>query len=91
MSDFSTCLKFSSKGLILKIVGDMLVIETTDPNELRREVDRALGDELLSVRGAAEHLKVSTRTIRNRIEDGTLEAKQYCGSVLRIRKRDLEH
>jgi hypothetical protein len=49
----------------MKIVGDVLIIETSDPDELRREVNRALGDEPFTVQGAAGYLKVSTRTIRN--------------------------
>jgi len=42
----------------MKIVGDILIIETSDPGELRRELNRALGDEPLTVQGAAEYLKV---------------------------------
>jgi hypothetical protein len=45
----------------MKIVGDVLIIETSDPDELRREVNRALGDEPLTVQGAAGYLKVSPR------------------------------
>jgi len=41
----------------MKIVGDILIIETSDPDELRRELNRALGDEPLTVQGAAGYLK----------------------------------
>ena len=80
----------SAKGLIMKIVGDVLIIETFDPDELRREVARALGDAPLTVQGAAGYLKVSTRTIRNWIKDGKLAATQLNGAGNRIQKRDLE-
>lgn len=90
MSDFATRIILSAKGLIFKMVGDVVIIETTDPDELRREVNRALGDDLLSVRGAAEYLKVSTRTIHNWIASGKLFAKQFGGVGFRIRKQDLE-
>ena len=61
MSESAARITLSAKGLIMKIVGDVLIIETSDPDELRREVNRALGDETLTVQGAAEYLKVSTR------------------------------
>jgi hypothetical protein len=41
----------------MKIVGDVLIIETSDPEELRREVSHAFGDEPLTVQGAAGYLK----------------------------------
>ena len=68
------------------------MFETTDLDELRRELTRALGDEPLSVKEAASHLKVSVKikTIRNRIKDGTLRAKMVGGAGYRIQKRDLE-
>jgi excisionase family DNA binding protein len=90
MSESAARITLSAKGLIMKIVGDVLIIETSDPDELRREVNRALGDEPLTVQGAAGYLKVSTRTIRNWIKDGKLPAKQFNGSGYRIQKRDLE-
>jgi len=68
-------ISLSTNGLILRFVGDTLVIETTDLDELRREVTRALGDEPLSVQEAARHLKLSVKTIRNRIKDGTLRGE----------------
>jgi excisionase family DNA binding protein len=74
----------------LRFVGDIMVIETTDLDELRREVARALGDEPLSVQEAAKHLKVSVKTIRKRIKDGTLRAKMVGGAGYRIQKRNLE-
>jgi excisionase family DNA binding protein len=83
-------ISLSTNGLILRFVGDTLVIETTDLDELRREVSRALGDEPLSVQEAARHLKLSVKTIRNRIKDGTLRAKMVGGAGYRIQKRDLE-
>ena len=58
-------INLSTNGLILRFVGDTLVIETTDLDELRHEVARALGDESLSVQEAARHLKLSVKTIRN--------------------------
>ena len=89
MSRFAT-INLSTNGLILRFVDDILVIETTDLDELRRELTRALGDEPLSVQEAASHLKVSVKTIRNRIKDGTLRAKMVGGAGYRIQKRDLE-
>ena len=80
----------STNGLSLRFIGDTLVIETTDLDELRREVTRALGDEPLSVQEAARHLKLSVKTIRNRIKDRTLQAKMVGGAGYRIQKRDLE-
>ena len=76
MSEAAARITLSAKGLIMKIVGDVLIIETSDPDELRREVNRALGDEPLTVQGAAGYLKVSPRTIRNWIKDGKLPAKR---------------
>ena len=73
-------ISLSTNGLILRFVGDTLVIETTDLDELRHEVTRALGDEPLSVQEAARHLKLSVKTIRNRIKDGTLQAKMVGGA-----------
>ena len=90
MSESAARITLSANGLIMKIVGNVLIIETSDPDELRREVNRALGDEPLTVQGAAGYLKVSTRTIRNWIKDGKLPAKQFNGSGYRIQKRDLE-
>jgi excisionase family DNA binding protein len=90
VSAYTTRITLSAKGLILKIVGDMVIIETADPDELRREVNRALGDEPLTVQGAAGYLEVSTRTIRNWIKEGKLPAKQFNGAGYRIQKRDLE-
>ena len=66
MSESAARMTLSAKGLIMKIVGDILIIETSDPDELRRE----LGDEPLTVQGAAGYLKVSTRTIRSWIKAG---------------------
>jgi len=51
MSESAARITLSAKGLIMKIVGDVLIIETSDPDELRREVNRALGDEPLTVQG----------------------------------------
>ena len=51
MSESAVLITLSAKGLIMKIVGDVLIIETSDPDELRREVNRALGDEPLTVQG----------------------------------------
>lgn len=90
MSQSAARITLSAKGLIMKIVGDVLIIETSDPDELRREVARALGNEPLTVQGAAGYLKVSTRTIRNWIKDGKLAASQLNGAGYRIQKRDLE-
>jgi len=90
MSESAARITLSAKGLIMKIVGDVLIIETSDPDELRREVNRALCDEPLTVRGAAAYLKVSTRTIRNWIKSGKLAATQLNGAGYRIQKRDLE-
>jgi excisionase family DNA binding protein len=90
MSESTARITLSAKGLIMKIVGDVLIIETSDPDELRREVNRALGDEPLTVQGAAGYLKVSPRTIRNWIKSGKLAAKQFDGAGFRIRKLDLE-
>ena len=90
MSESAARITLSAKGLIMKIVGDVLIIETSDPDELRREVNRALGDEPLTVQAAAGYLKVSPRTIRNWIKDGKLPAKQFNGAGYRIQKRDLE-
>jgi excisionase family DNA binding protein len=90
MSAYATRITLSAKGLILKVVGDMVIIETADPDELRREVNRALADEPLTVQGAAGYLKVSTRTIRNWIKDGKLPAKQFNGAGYRIQTRDLQ-
>ena len=70
MSESTARITLSAKGLIMKVVGDVLIIETSDPDELRREVNRALGDEPLTVEGAAGYLKVSPRTIRNWIKSG---------------------
>src|SRR5215470_15940249 len=53
MNESAARITLSAKGLIMKIVGDVLIIETSDPDELRREVNRALGDEPLTVQGAA--------------------------------------
>ena len=77
------------RGWFLKLSLIILIIETTDPDELRRHVNSALGDNLLSVRDAANYVGVTTRTIKNWISSGTLEAKKY-GSAFRIRKQDLE-
>ena len=63
----------------MKIVGDVLIIETSDPDELRREVNRALGDEPLTVQAAAGYLKVSPRTIRNWIKNGKLQPSSSMG------------
>jgi excisionase family DNA binding protein len=52
-----------------------MIIEASDSDELRREVNRALGDEPLTVQWAAGYLKVSPRTIRNWIKSGKLPAK----------------
>jgi excisionase family DNA binding protein len=90
MSESAARLTLSARGLIMKIVGDILIIETSDPDELRRELNRALGDEPLSVQGAAGYLKVSTRTIRNWIKSGKLPAKQFDGAGFRIRRLDLD-
>lgn len=90
MSQSTTRITLSAKGLIMKIVGDVLIIETSDTDELRREVNRALDDEPLTVQGAAGYLKVSTRTIRNWIKSGKLPAQQFDGAGFRIRKLDLE-
>jgi len=90
MSESAARITLSAKGLIMKIVGDVLIIETSDPDELRREVNRALGDEPLTVQRAAEYLKVSRRTIRNWIKHGKLPAKQFNGAGYRIQKRDLQ-
>jgi excisionase family DNA binding protein len=90
MSESAARITLSAKGLIMKIVGDVLIIETSDPDELRREVNRALYDEPLTVQGAAGYLKVSTRTIRNWIKGGKLAATQLNGAGYRIQKRDLE-
>ena len=90
MSESAARITLSAKGLIMKIVGDVLIIETSDPDELRREVNRALCDEPLTVQRAAEYLKVSRRTIRNWIKHGKLPAKQFNGAGYRIQKRDLE-
>src|SRR5215510_3479047 len=90
MSESAARITLSARGLIMKIVGDVLIIETSDPDELRREVNRALGNEPLTVQGAAGYLKVSTRTIRNWIKSGKLPAKQFDGAGFRIRKLDLE-
>ena len=86
MSESAARITLSARGLIMKIVGDILIIETSDPNELRRE----LGDEPLTVQGAAEYLKVSTRTIRNWIKNGKLPAKQFDGAGFRIRRLELD-
>ena len=83
-------INLSTNGLILRFVGDTLVIETTDVDELRREVTRALDDEPLSVQEAARYLKISVKTIRKRIKDGTLRAKMVGGAGYRIQKRELE-
>jgi excisionase family DNA binding protein len=80
MSESAARITLSAKGLIMKIVGDILIIETSDPDELRRELNRALGDEPLTVQGAAGYLKVSTRTVRNWIKSGKLPAKQFDGA-----------
>jgi hypothetical protein len=53
MSESAARITLSAKGLIMKIVGDVLIIGTSDPDELRREVARALGNEPLTVQGAA--------------------------------------
>ena len=90
MSESAARITLSAKGLIMKIFGDVLIIETSDPDELRREVNRALCDEPLTVQGAAGYLKVSTRTIRNWIKGGKLAATQLNGAGYRIQKRDLE-
>ena len=90
MSQSTARITLSAKGLIMKIVGEVLIIETSDLDELRREVNRALGDEPLTVQGAAGYLKVSTRTIRNWIKDGQPPAKKFNGAGYRIQKRDLE-
>ena len=90
MSESTARITLSAKGLIMKVVGDVLIIETSDPGELRREVNRALGDEPLTVQGAAEYLKVSPRTIRNWIKSGKLPAQQFDWWGFRIRKLDLE-
>jgi hypothetical protein len=55
MSESTARITLSAKGLIMKIVGDVLIIETSDPDELRREVNRVLGDEPLTVQAAAKH------------------------------------
>ena len=36
----------------MKIVGDILIIETSDPGELRRELNSVLGDEPLTAQGS---------------------------------------
>jgi excisionase family DNA binding protein len=90
MSESAARITLSARGLIMKIVGDILIIETSDPDELRRELNRALGDEPLTVQGAAGYLKVSTRTIRNWINSGKLPAKQFDGAGFRIRRLDLD-
>lgn len=51
MSESTARITLCAKGLIMKVVGDVLMIETSDPGELRREVNRALGDEPLTVQG----------------------------------------
>lgn len=45
--------------------------------------------ELLSITEVAELLKVSDRTVRNWIQDGTLKAYRF-GNVYRIRKEDFD-
>ena len=66
------------------------MFETTDLDELRREVARALGDEPLSVQEAARHLKLSVKTIRNRIRMTNFGRKWLVERGYRIQKRDLE-
>ena len=79
MSESAARITLSAKGLIMKIVGDVLIIETSDPDELRREVNRALGDEPLTVQGAAGHLiKPGSRIA----ESGTLCRGVYRGNLL---------
>ena len=51
MSESAARITLYAKGLIMKIVGDVLIIETSDPDELRREVNRALDDEPSQYRG----------------------------------------
>ena len=63
----------------MKIVGDVLIIETSDPDGLRREVNHVLGDEPLTVQGAAGYLKVSTRTIRNWIKTANCQPSSSMG------------
>jgi len=46
MSESAARITLSAKRLIMRIVGDVLIIETSDADELRREVNRALGDEI---------------------------------------------
>lgn len=45
--------------------------------------------ELLSITEVSELLKVSDRTIRNWIQDGTIKAYRF-GNVYRIRKEDFD-
>jgi excisionase family DNA binding protein len=47
-------------------------------------------DRLLTIKDVAELCRVSTRTVRRWIDDGTLTAAKL-GAQWRIRPRDLEH
>jgi excisionase family DNA binding protein len=88
-SEFVTRFTMSANGLVLKIVGDILIIETADPDELRSSINSALGEHLLSVSEAAKHVRVTPKTIHNWIRKGRLEAKKF-GSAFRIRKQDID-
>jgi hypothetical protein len=67
MNESAARITLPATGLIMKIVGDVLIIETSDPDELSREVARAFGDESLTVQGAARYLKSQ----RERYETGS--------------------
>jgi hypothetical protein len=96
MSESAARLTLSAKGLIMKIVGDILIIETSDPDELRREVNRALGDEPLifsCARGGLEPgFRVLLSTIFHdvaleiaiRVENGGFPWKQNCCKLLQV-------
>ena len=45
--------------------------------------------ELLSITEVSELLKISDRTVRNWIQDGTIKAYRF-GNVYRIRKEDFD-
>lgn len=69
-------------------------VTSNRPNRVRSAGARAIAAEpaervLLSVKQAAEYLGTSEKTIRRRIDDGTLRAIRFPPKLLRIELGDL--
>jgi hypothetical protein len=56
MSESAARITLSAKGLIMKIVGDILIIETSDPDELPRVLGRGLEPDFRVLFSAIFHV-----------------------------------